>query len=276
MYLGIYEGKITRRLKEPEEGSVTRVNKNGNTVHELHFDAWEGKVKRIYVKPPPQDHPNIGASLAIILEDEEGVKAQIETSLTGGYSADIIKRLCACDLHQNIVFNPFKFKDKNDKIRMGMSLQQFGAKVENMFTKERTPNMPAWKEVVYNGQKLYDKTDQLRYLLTALRRKVTKDGPAVLDLEAQYTADGVAIKSDYVDLNAQGDAIKQMQAATPPPQSQAPMHASHIPNTAVPASALPPAQPAGSFGGAQAPAPQTNSFGPPTGLSNDAEDDLPF
>jgi len=38
-YVNIYDGKFAIRCKEDTEGKITRINKVGKTVHELHYNT---------------------------------------------------------------------------------------------------------------------------------------------------------------------------------------------------------------------------------------------
>lgn len=273
-YLSIFAGNLVKRLKEPTEGSVKRVNKNGDTVHEFQYSGWAGRVVRVFIQNPPAERPNLGQSLCVVLEDDEGVRGQIQTPLLGNYSSDMINKLCAVDLKYEITVVPYDFEAEG-KRRTGITIEQNGMKIARPLTKETAPDMPQWKKVEFNGQTLWDKRDSFRYLLTMLRKKVKRDGPMILDVPAEWTLDGVAMSSNEAPIDSNGlPTSNQVQrpAAQPPAQSTPPpQNIPPAPPLGAQPAGIPPAQ-------SYTPVPQPPGMEPPAGMSyeEEQEDDLPF
>ena len=51
IYLSVVGGKISQKVTKETVGAVERVNKNNVTVYEQHFNAIEGVLENIKLKP---------------------------------------------------------------------------------------------------------------------------------------------------------------------------------------------------------------------------------
>ena len=48
-WLSVFQGEIVKRVPSGTENAVSRTNKNGKIVYELHYNALEGTLKKIFI-----------------------------------------------------------------------------------------------------------------------------------------------------------------------------------------------------------------------------------
>lgn len=161
-YIGTFEGKFVMRVSEGTEGAQSRVNKLGNTVHEIRFNKLTGQLVDIIEKDG-----DYGKRYQFVFSNK-GDKAALESSLKGNLASAIINRLPNLDLS-----SPFEIVSRynNEKGSAYFFINQDGEEVKDYFqtwdsdTKKWTLHhkFPAWEKIIVDGEEKWDSTKQIAY-----------------------------------------------------------------------------------------------------------------
>lgn len=180
LYIGTFQGNFVRRVGEGEPNAVTRVNKNGKTVHEVRFNTITGRLTDISEKDS-----EFGKRWIFVFE-AGGQKLSLESSQKGSLATTIINRLPNLDLS-----NPFKIKIAYNasKDRTMFFVDQDGVNIEDKYQKWdkekrewiRNSGYPAWEKIIVDGEERYDASKQI-----AFGKKVVK----------KYFTDAVIVKEE--------------------------------------------------------------------------------
>lgn len=179
-YFTISDGKCRIRLKEPQEGCITRVTKDGNTVHEFVHDQFNGHLQS-----------------ASIVEVEFGGKPQkrwklvfadakatyvLSLQYTSGYAKTLVMALCSekFDARMPVTIKPYSFppKDNPKKTIIGTTVFQFDQKLERPYCSPRDPEpagrtlLPELEVLQVRGQTVYDDTKQMEFIVNEFTTKV--------------------------------------------------------------------------------------------------------
>lgn len=157
-YLSINaDGKFAKKVDAQTVGAKSRVNKKGDTVHEIYFDFVKGQIKSVKSKPSP-----FGRQWEIVMTSGEK-KVIINLSYTSNYAKAFLKMLPNIDLSQNVELVPSsKLEDGQNKT--SLFIYQNKELVKYAFTKDNANGMPERKLTKVNGEDKYDYTDQLEWL----------------------------------------------------------------------------------------------------------------
>lgn len=137
-FYNIFGGTFRQRLKEEQEGCITRTNKNNKVVHEMEFAELSGKLSKCYT----YEHEEFGHMLVIELSDSDGTEV-IETSMNSAIADSFMNRLLNLKLNVEVCLRPYEFIPKGEeKEKKGMVVMQGGKKVEPKFTKEAPGDLP--------------------------------------------------------------------------------------------------------------------------------------
>lgn len=158
IFLTIANGKITRKVKQPTDTSVQRVNKQGNTVHEEIYKAWKGKITDVKVK----DHPEYGKFWNVTLTDEDG-DAVLQMNYSSGYSSAFLKTLPNVDLDSEVIITP-NLKIEGDKKKTSLFVTQHGEALKWAFTKDNPNGLPELKQIKVKGKITWDDSDVMEFL----------------------------------------------------------------------------------------------------------------
>lgn len=158
IYLTISNGKICKSVLKPSETSVTRVNKNGKTVHEEFYKGWKGRITGIAVR----EHPEFGKFWNVTISDQDG-EAIIQMNYSSGYSAAFLKTLPNIDLSSDVVFTP-SMKLEGDKKKTTVFISQHGKPVKWFYTKDDPNGIPELQKVKVKGKITYDDSDIMEFL----------------------------------------------------------------------------------------------------------------
>jgi len=161
-FLSIGDGKITKRVKEPTEKSVTRTTKEGKIVHEEIYDAISG----LLVDIKTTDHPQYGRFWNITLSDgEENFILQMNYS--SGYSSAFLKILPNVDLTSPIRIIP-SMKIVEGKKKTSLFISQHGDALKHAYTRDKPNGLPELQKVKIkkNGKmtEAWDDNDMMEFL----------------------------------------------------------------------------------------------------------------
>lgn len=145
-------------------GRLNFVNKLGNGTDEWKsHGGWTGRLTNVSFKwvEPKEKKPY--EAINIHLNDgQENVI--ITCKFNSGYGRAFAKAIGNADLSQPITVVP-NYKEDGEKKEGTIFIQQNGATIKWLFTRDNPGGMPAPKEVdMGEGQKVYVFTDQLQFL----------------------------------------------------------------------------------------------------------------
>lgn len=181
VFLSISDGKITKRVKQPTSESVTRVTKEGKTVHEEIYDGVSGIITDIQVK----EHQSFGKFWNITIQDGEE-RYILQTNYSGGYASAFLKTLPNVDVEERVRFAPH-MKIENDKKKVTLFLQQGGKALKHAYTKDEPNGLPQMKQIKVKGVMQWDDTEMMEFLenmvKTTILPKLKKAEPVTVEGE---------------------------------------------------------------------------------------------
>ena len=211
-YLSVSKGMFKKRVEEPTENSTPRVlgeksPNAGKTIHEESFNEVVGQLLDIKVK----ESSGYGKSWEFYIDsstEEQEELTIIQTNYASGYAGGILKRLPNLDLSDDVLFLAYKFTPKGEKKeRVGISLSQWNDKsnkydkVLPFYTKDNKNGLPELKEVEFNGQKGWDSSEQMAYLLNMVETQVKPNLDGVPDKPQENASAGGAAENKVEQRN---------------------------------------------------------------------------
>lgn len=163
IYYTISDGKICRQHREPVEGSVTRVNKNGKTVHETFYKALKGKITDIKTKDG-----DYGKQWIVTLQDETGQNEQLQFQYSSGYANGFLRALPNVDLSKDVIIAP-NMQVKDDKKKTTIFLSQLNNQgkweaAKWYYTKDEPNGIPELEQKKVKGKIVYDDSEIMEFL----------------------------------------------------------------------------------------------------------------
>jgi hypothetical protein len=174
-FLTVMDGSLVQSHKEPIPGrTVTRVNKNGKTVHEEKFDVIEGMLVSLKTK----DHETYGKQYVIGIKDGEDM-FYINVSQNSGSAVRFLKALPNVDLEKVVKFMPWSMADKTNPTKkvQGITMWQDGEKILPFYTKEAPNGLPEMKKVKLKGKDTWD-SYEMDVFLEEMALKMFEKAPA--------------------------------------------------------------------------------------------------
>ena len=175
-YFTISDGKCRIRLKEPQEGCITRVTKDGNTVHEFVHDQFVGKLTSASVVDT-----DFGKQWKLVFGDASGTYV-LSLKYTSGYAKTLVMALCSpnFDPRMPVTLKPYSFapKDNPKKTIIGTTVFQFDHKLERPYCSPRDPEpagrtlLPDLEVLQVRGETVYDDTKQMEFIVSEFQTKV--------------------------------------------------------------------------------------------------------
>lgn len=157
-YLSIGDGKITKRVKEPTEGSVSRTTKENKIVHEEIYDSVSGIITNITVK----EHDSYGKFWNVSITDGED-KYILQMNYSGGYSSAFLKQLPNVDFSKRVHISP-SMKKEGDKKKVTLFINQNKQALKHYFTKDNPGELPQMVQKKVKGQMIWDDSDMMEFL----------------------------------------------------------------------------------------------------------------
>ncbi len=134
-YITIYQGKFTQNVKEGTQGAITRVNKNGKTVHEKYYDSFTGKLVGIKTQDGAY-----GKNWVFSFKDKEDVYL-LQLGYSNNYAVSILKMLPNINLDLEMKVSP-KSEEKDGKTQTSLFINQNGNPVKHAYTKDKPNGIP--------------------------------------------------------------------------------------------------------------------------------------
>lgn len=199
IYLACYKGKLTLKSKVPTEKTFTRVNKQGDTVHELQFDSISGLITGLGIKDS-----DYGKQLTIKIWDEEiDQDYMVNVPLSSGYSYGIFKRIGNIDFSRILKLKPYNIIDATSE-KSGFVVYQDDDKVPMFFSKENPGGVPEWTKVIVRGEEKWDDTASLNFFINLIKKDVLPQ----IKLNAEMSGFGKTPTST-TDLHDEEDPLVQ-------------------------------------------------------------------
>lgn len=164
IYLTISNGKISRRVMQPTDTSIERVNKEGKVVHEEFYKGWQGHIVNIEVR----EHKDYGKFWNVTLRDQSG-DAILQMNYSGGYASAFLKQLPNVDFTSHVTIIP-SMKIEGDKKKASLFIQQHGQALKHFYTRDTPNGLPQLKKIKVKGKETYDDSDMMEFL-----EKMVKD-----------------------------------------------------------------------------------------------------
>jgi hypothetical protein len=166
-FISIIGGKFTQRVKEGTPGAVSRINKNNETVFEMQYDSFNGKLKDIKVVDS-----SYGKQWNFTLV--AGGKDYILTlPYSNGYSKAFLKILPNVNLSEPFKISPSS-KEVDGKTQNTVFVNQNNQVVKHYFNKATPNGLPQMVEITVKGQKVWDDTDQMAFLEKTALEAISK------------------------------------------------------------------------------------------------------
>lgn len=169
-YINIIGGKLTQRVPEGTEGSISRTNKNGKVVHEMKYDSFEGMITGIRT----QDG-NFGKNWVFELQDGEE-NYQLRLSYSNSYATALLKMLPNIDVAKPVKITP-KQEEIDGKTKTALFVNQDGKAIKHAYTKNEPNGLPEWEQITVKGQKEWDSTKQLEFLEDMVNKDIVPKLP---------------------------------------------------------------------------------------------------
>lgn len=166
IYYTISDGKICRQHREAVEGSTSRVNKNGKTVHETFYKALKGRITGITTKDG-----EYGKFWNVTIQDEFGTTETLQFQYSSGYANGFLRALPNVDLSSEVVIAP-NMKIENDKKKTTIFLTQHGKAIKWFYTKENPNGIPDLKQVKVKGKITWDDSDIMEFLENMVKTEI--------------------------------------------------------------------------------------------------------
>lgn len=178
IYLGISDGKISRRVVQPTTDSKQRTSKTGKIVNEEFYKGWQGKIVDISTKDN-----EFGKQWLITIQDEDGT-AILQMPYSSGYSMAFLKCLPNVDLSRHVKIIP-SLKMEGDKKKTTVFLEQGGTPIKWAFTKDNPNGLPELKQKKIKGKVVWDDSEILEFLEEMVKSdilpKIKKSAPVTAD-----------------------------------------------------------------------------------------------
>ena len=163
IYLSIFNGKITRRVKEGTPGSVERKTKTDKIVHELVYDKLSGTLANIEFRDG-----DYGKEIHFVVKDGEDTY-RLQLQFSAGVSKSFVMRLLNADLSKTMEFHTGWDKDKEKTFAY---ITQDGSTVKSPYTKDNPGDLPPMVKIKVKGQEVWDDSDQLEFIDKKLKEVI--------------------------------------------------------------------------------------------------------
>jgi hypothetical protein len=159
IYLGIVNGKLARRYKEPNPNTVTRTTIENTIAHEEYFKSIEGRLAGLDKK----SHDKYGDTLLVYIADK-GELYCIQMSMAGSYATIFLKTLPNVNLDEPVELIPSEKVTGDGKKDQTLFVKQGNAAVKRFYTKETPHGMPEPVLRKKGKKEVWEWDDQIAFL----------------------------------------------------------------------------------------------------------------
>lgn len=190
IYYTISDGKICRQHREPVEGSTSRVNKMGKTVHETFYKALKGRIVDIQTR-----ESDYGKSWLITIQDSAGTREVLQFQYSSGYANGFLRALPNLDLGAEVTISP-NLKMEGDKKKTTIFLSQHGKAIKWFYTKDTPNSLPQLEQKKIKGKITWDDSEQMEFLEVMVKEDILPQlkgaAPAAAEVEVESDDSGEA------------------------------------------------------------------------------------
>lgn len=166
-YITIYNGKFAMKVQEGTVGSISRVNKVGNIVHEIFNDFCTGKLIDIRIKESQQ----YGKTWEFVLLDvPTGDEYILQLSYSNSYATAFLKMLPNINLDEEFTLTPSQ-KIVEGKTQSSLFINQNKQSIKHRYTKD-SPELPPMKKIIVKGKETWDDSDRLAFLTEMVNKEI--------------------------------------------------------------------------------------------------------
>ncbi|MHA1903892.1 MAG: hypothetical protein ACW977_07970 [Candidatus Thorarchaeota archaeon] len=171
-YLNVMFGKVVQKVKADTEGAISRVNKNGDTVYENHYDSFSGSL----VSARIESTEKYGDFVELVMESD-GDYFNVQFPVRSGYGRSFMYRLPNLEVTEEFEITPYDFENNEGKRVSGLNLYQNGEKILSFWTRENPGKLPELEEVEFQGKTRWDDGKRTKYLVKAFNKKMSGMAP---------------------------------------------------------------------------------------------------
>lgn len=194
-YITILNGKFCVRVQEGTRGAVARVNKIGNTVHEVFHDSFTAKLVNIRTRDSAY-----GKNWEFDFRDGEEVYT-LQLNYSNSYATNLLKILPMADLSKEMKIQPSQ-KVVDGKTKSSLFVSQDGVTLKHAYTKEKPNGLPPMEQVTVKGQLVWDDTKRLEFLQAMVERDILPKLPR--DTSAAPSSNAAEAASEVSNLATDG------------------------------------------------------------------------
>ena len=166
-FITIFNGKFCIRVPQGTPDSVERVNKLGNTVHELYYDSFTGILQNIRITDS-----TYGKSWNFDFIDDSGEQYSLQLSYSNNFATQFLKMLPNIDLSKEFKLSP-STKVEDGKTKSSLFINQNGQTIKHAFTKDNPNGIPQLEKKIIKGNEVWDDTEILAFLENMVAEKIT-------------------------------------------------------------------------------------------------------
>lgn len=165
--LNIMGGAFVQRVSSGTPGAVSRINKKGDEVYELHFHNLVG-----YLKDISFEDTEYGKRTIFTIDADKQYK--LGMGYTDGLTSTLFKILPNVNPAYPVSIRVFLDKKPNDKghFETNLFVDQNGTSLKWAFTKSAPINtlvsqdpLPSWEQITVKGKLTWDNTKQTEWLV---------------------------------------------------------------------------------------------------------------
>lgn len=163
-FVQINGGRFKVKAKEGEEGAISRVNKNNETVWEHAYGTLSGHIVEIGTKDLGEQY---GSILEVTLQDADG-KYKVSLPFYKSQALTFLKKLPNVNPNEPVELSVWNVTE-GTVTRTILNVKQNGVTVPQKWTKENEGELPKWEKVKSKIQgkivEIWDSTEQFNYLI---------------------------------------------------------------------------------------------------------------
>ena len=160
-YLSISDGKIAKRVKTEEPGTVKCTSKDGSkTWWEHRYDSVSGKITGVRKKDS-----DMGFGSKLQIEITDGIdKFVLEMPWSSRYSSGFFLCMPNIETSKNVVFNPWmKVIDGTKKTMLYLKYENSNENIKHYWTKDEPNGLPQMQKLRVKGQDVWDDSERQEF-----------------------------------------------------------------------------------------------------------------
>ena len=199
-YITILGGKFCVRVPEGTPKSVTRVNKQGKTVHEVFYDSFTGKLVGIKTQDSAY-----GKNWIFSFQDG-GEIYNLQLSYSNSFATAFLKMLPNIDLTKEMKVQPAVKIGDDGKNKSSLFVNQNGVSVKHAYTKEAPNGLPQMEQITVKGQPVWDDTKRIEFLHDMVVKNIIPKLPKIVSDDSS-SATGLEVEEEEKKSDSDDDDL---------------------------------------------------------------------